>query len=125
MRSGEIQPDSLKYQADLALDSIAFEPDIFLLVKAKCEAILEKRRSDEEAKIKEKQTEIPSEEIPPSFNWQEVVIQKDTSKTETGYKQVCLVISGVPASKIADVNRGVLLPLIRAAGGLNLPLKST
>jgi hypothetical protein len=29
---------------------------------------------------------------------------------------VCLVIEGVPATRIADVNRGILMPISRAVG---------
>jgi len=46
----------------------------------------------------------------------------DTSKPkivippEERFKRVRLVVTGIPASKIADVNRGILIPISRAVG---------
>ena len=38
------------------------------------------------------------------------------SPEATHYKRVRLVIEGVPAGRIADVNRGILMPISRAVG---------
>ena len=39
------------------------------------------------------------------------------------YRNVRLVIADVPASRIADVNRGILMPLIRAVGDFTFTLE--
>jgi hypothetical protein len=46
-----------------------------------------------------------------------------TPPQEANYRRVRLVIADIPASKIADVNRGLFLPLSnRADGGLTFTL---
>ncbi|MBC8505372.1 MAG: hypothetical protein H8D34_10970 [Chloroflexi bacterium] len=48
----------------------------------------------------------------------------EPARPEEGrYQRVRLVISGIPASKIADVNRGILLPFIRAVGDFEFTLE--
>ena len=42
---------------------------------------------------------------------------------EARYRQVHLVVGGVPASRIADVNRGILLPISGAVGDFTFRLE--
>jgi hypothetical protein len=43
--------------------------------------------------------------------------------TEQRFKRVRLVVAGIPASKIADVNRGILLPISGAVGDFKFTLE--
>jgi hypothetical protein len=42
---------------------------------------------------------------------------------EERYRRVKLVIAGVPAGKIADVNRGILMPINRAVGDFEFTIE--
>ena len=50
----------------------------------------------------------------------------EDSKPKKGpkrYKKISLRIEDIPSSKIADLNRGVLLPLSREVGGFNFNME--
>ena len=69
----------------------------------------ETTRRIEETELDEESTETPAE---------------GTEAIEKGvYRRVNLVISGIPASKIADINRGVLLPLSRSVGDFSFKIE--
>lgn len=128
---GAVLPESLRYRVHLPLDAVPFEPGVQLLARQRCEemlaAIEAARKAREEAEKAEGETPVDQ-----------------TDKTEVGtvgtdqrkgderggwklqpaerYHQVRMVIAGVPAGKIADVNRGILLPFSQTVGNFTFTL---
>ncbi|MCB0164247.1 MAG: ATP-binding protein [Anaerolineae bacterium] len=111
MTNDELDPHKLKYGDAILLDSIAFEPGIYIVSQSKADELLAK---------------IPPPPTLPGLTDDSGIavgppdsgdIQPPTPPTPTPplaadrYKRVRLVINNIPAGKIADVNRGVLLPL--------------
>jgi len=115
------QAESLKYKTDVPLDAIAFDQDTILLSKESAEAIEEQVSINlgGEAKSGDESPGTPIEPVTPvepiTGSWDE--------PKEIKHKRVRLVVSGVPASKIADVNRGILLPFTRSVGDFTFTLE--
>ena len=126
--NGPIDVALLRYQETVALGAIAFEPGVYLVNRERCEALREAQRQKEAA---ERQQEMAQEA---GEQGEETAVTGTTTTTggytvttsgdggtksqETpsdqkpfSYKQVRLVIGGIPASRIADVNRGIFMPL--------------
>jgi hypothetical protein len=113
---GDIDPETLKYKTQLPMDGISYSSGTFLISKERSEILWEKIQISEEAAVPEtdegeKPGQVP---IPPEPE-EEDEVQPDRPK-DTHYQRVRLVVSGIPASKIADVNRGILMPISRSVG---------
>ena len=143
LSDGTIDAKSLKFDEPLAFDLIDFGPEQVLLSQQKSAEI--------RAALMAAQVDVKSGEDEPSADEGEGVsvsggdeavdiggdIGGDTIgvvspgpgptpplPTETNYHRVRLVIADIPASKIADVNRGIFLPLSnRVDGGLTFTLE--
>jgi hypothetical protein len=112
MKDDELDPHQLKYGDAIPLTSVAFEPGLYVVSQQKADELL--------AKIPPPPTlpglegEGPSP-IPPGVEVTPPIPPPPTSTTPPvaadKYKRVRLVIDDIPAGKIADINRGVLLPL--------------
>lgn len=104
MVGDELSPHKLKYGDSIPLDSVAFEPGVYIVTQRKAEELLAKippspqlpLSPPPERRDEERITPPPQPPLPPQVD---------------KYKRVRLVITGIPAGKIADVNRGILLPL--------------
>jgi hypothetical protein len=118
---GEKQIESLKFQTNVPLDAIAFDQDTLLLSKDRAEAIAAKLVSEGEDVIGVGggQIDLPGEPLPSEPSETGPVDEP----TEITHRRVRLVVSGVPASKIADVNRGILLPFTRSVGDFTFTLE--
>lgn len=106
MKGDELDPHSLKYGGAITLDSVTFEPGIYVVSPQKAEELLAKIPSPPALpglEGEEPDVELPDEEVTPPTPTASPAVDK--------YKRVRLVINDIPAGKIADVNRGVLLPL--------------
>ncbi|MGC9396728.1 MAG: hypothetical protein ACP5J4_17930, partial [Anaerolineae bacterium] len=137
---GEIVLDTFKFDEPLSFDLVDFGPEQVLLSQEKSKAL--------QAALIAAQTEVETEQTEPPPDEEDTPLPVDgdemtggtattgdttisvvgpgpapTLPTETTYHHVRLVIADVPASKIADVNRGVFLPLSnRVDGGLTFTL---
>jgi hypothetical protein len=110
MRGDALDPHKLNYGETVPLDSIDFESGLVVVSPGKAEALLAQippppslpgLEKDDEAGVKP-----PAEEVTPSPPTPTAV-----PPAVDKYNRVRLVIKEIPAGKIADVNRGVLLPL--------------
>jgi hypothetical protein len=122
-QNGEIIPDSLKYKQSIPFDAVPFDSDTFLLTSARCEAILAARKP---AEVEVVVPEGKAEEVRPkgAFPGVEPVRQPEVAPEGPAvYHRVRLTVSDIPASKIADVNRGILLPLNRAVGDFKFTIE--
>ncbi len=121
MGEGEITRDMLRYREPLPLGVISFEPGFSLLANAACEALTAQWRKEDEARRQEEEfgQDVGGGTEPGGAGYQVKDRQDEDSEEEpierTVYHQVRLVINDVPASRIADVNRGIFMPLSAAS----------
>ncbi len=118
VQEGEIVQESLKFKEIIPLDAIIFDTDTFILSGVRSEAILaalEPEFPEPESKPFPEPTPGPGPEPQPEPG--------PGPQPEKVYRRVRLVITGVQASKIADVNRGILVPLNRAVGDFNFTIE--
>ena len=119
---GQITVERLRYQETVPLGVIAFEPGIYVVSAVQCEALREAQRQKEEAEQQQEDSEMTKVGEPRGEYTVTGVGESDDEAEDTmadqapaNYKRVRLVISGVPASRIGDVNRGIFMPLSTAA----------
>lgn len=123
-QAGELILNSLKFRVHIPLDAIPFDADTLLLTSARCEAILAQRCAEEEAN----KVIVPPPVIDNTTATPPPIDPSTTTPTPlkpqvTTYHRVRLTISDIPASKIADINRGLLLPLNRAVGDFKFTIE--
>lgn len=117
---GELTKETLKFKTDLPLDWITFDPGTYLLEKSRSQEIWE---------------ELQTEQAPPPPEFPDLddsgedqgttdleLDDVDTAE-ENLYHRIHLVISRIPASRIADINRGVLLPISRSVGDFEFTIE--
>jgi hypothetical protein len=125
MMDGEINPETLKYKTDLPMDVISFDPGTYLLTKERSETLWQEIQPSLEG-VTEPETPsgpgAPGERTPSPPTQEEEPTQAPQPK-EKSYQRIRLVVSGIPASKIADVNRGILLPLSRSVGDFKFTIE--
>jgi len=137
---GEVVLDTFKFDESLSFDLIDFGPEQVLLSQEKSKAIQTALVAAQTEEVTGHTEPPPDEEdVSPPVGEDEMTGGTGTTggttisvvgpgptpplPAETTYHHVRLVISDVPASKIADVNRGVFLPLSnRVDGGLTFTL---
>jgi len=129
MRDDEIAADSLRYDESIALPTVSFDEGVYLLSQERCEEIRAQAAAEEEAPPR--QVDAP---VPPSADdaWQypKPGPGKDPGKpekpgkpAEKRYHHVRLVVDEVPVGKIADLNRGVFIPLAQVTSGLTFKME--
>ena len=124
LRGGEVARDSFRYATEIALGDVTFGEGEVLLSRAQSEALLAQWAKED---MEKESGQGPSDET----NTGETDITTgggDEGEGDEGgdviippvearYRRLHLVISGIPAGKIADVNRGILLPLSNVVDG--------
>jgi len=145
LRDGEPEPESLRFRTPIALDAVDFSPHQVVLTRERAERIvaeLEARRAAEQEAAGQRTAEEAARAQPQTAPGVVVPFSGDADAVATirggagvpgttsgisdsaPYHRVRLVIAGVPAGKIADVNRGIFLPLSNLAdGGLTFTLE--
>ena len=110
LKENELDPRQLKYGPGLALTSVTFEPGVYVVTAQKAEELLAKIpppppiEPEPETPLPPGGGVAPEPPTPPP-------VPLPPPPVADKYRRVRLVISDIPAGKIADVNRGVLLPL--------------
>jgi hypothetical protein len=121
VKDGKILLDTFKFKEDIPLDWVIFDPDIFVLSKEHCIRIQEQ--------IEEEEQERPGPGPGPSPPPGPGPGPSPKPPYHEKYHHIRLVISNILASKIADVNRGILLPFSRSVGDfkftINIDVTST
>ncbi|MHA2265752.1 MAG: DUF499 domain-containing protein, partial [Candidatus Thorarchaeota archaeon] len=105
---GEIDTETVKFETNIPTSSISLEDGEIIISKKMATSL-----------VSEGETELEEEE--PSAEEKSEVIQE--TKGPKRFKRMLLRIEDIPASKIADLNRGVLLPLSKEIGGFNFILE--
>lgn len=126
MKENAFDPTRIQYGVSVDLAAINFENSIFLITPDLAETLL--------AQIP-KPLQLPGFDMPgkpdePVISPQKPLVppQKPATDPEKTilpeqYHRVRLVISGIPAGKIADVNRGILMPFSQAIGDFQFTLE--
>ncbi len=143
LRDGEPEPESLRFRSPVALDAVDFSPHQVVLTRERAERILAElearraaaTRATEEAERTEAQTVTGTDAVPvtPVVSGEHVPGGdsgisgggiSEISDPDAPYHRLRLVIADIPAGKIADVNRGIFLPLSNLADdGLTFTLE--
>jgi hypothetical protein len=122
-QDSEMDPATLKYREDLPLAAISFELGVYLVSRDKCEALLAQRvTAEEEVGAQPEKVGPGAVTVTPQVTGgapQPGVV----TPPEQRFKHVRLVVADIPASKIADVNRGVLMPISGAVGDFKFTLE--
>jgi hypothetical protein len=125
----QIDVSSLKFESNIPTTAISFDEGEVLLSKEKVtEAFTRAKEEKERLKREtgEEETTIRSDVISEPSGVLEEVKKDEDSKPKKGpkrYNKISLRIEDIPSSKIADLNRGVLLPLSREVGGFNFNME--
>jgi hypothetical protein len=146
--AGEIDLDTLRFGEPIPLDAVAFTTDQIVLSKPRAEALAAER--DAVQRAADEAARIPAQtdsEVDPAFGAaptspgvkvagdgtsdrvsvsgvSAVSDLSDSAPTEDVHHRLRLVIADVPANRIADVNRGIFVPLSNLAdGGLTVTLE--
>ncbi|MBN1306185.1 MAG: ATP-binding protein [Anaerolineales bacterium] len=122
-KDGQIVLKSLKFREDIPLALIAFMEDYLLISEAKSEKLLvEKEKLEKGTGFGgDFGSDDGDDELPPEIQPEPPSIPETPG--EKRYKRVKLRVENIPASKIADVNRGVLLPISSVQGDFEFTLE--
>ena len=125
VRDGEIAPDTLRFREDISLPAVSFEEGVFLIAREQCEALRAQMAAAEEEAAAVAETEGVLTDVTPAEGEGAAAPTGvvGVTATEGRFKHVRLVVAGIPASKIADVNRGILMPISRAIGDFDFTLE--
>jgi hypothetical protein len=124
MRDGEIAPETLRYNEEIPLLAVSFDEGVYVLSRERCEEILAQIALEEE-KVGEGMEVTGAGEVSvvePGVK-ERPEPKPPTKPTEKRYHRVRLVVADIPTSKIADVNRGVFMPLSSAAGEVTFTME--
>ncbi|MEW6718341.1 MAG: DUF499 domain-containing protein [Chloroflexota bacterium] len=124
IRDDEILWETLKFETNVLLDGVIFEPGVYLIVQEDCQSWLAKKAAEEQGAVVEGvvtpgDTTVAIE----ARDDEEGTKPEPTPPGEQVYRRIRLVIADIPASKIADVNRGILLPINRAIGDFKFTIE--
>ena len=122
MQEGEIDPDSLRFECEVPLDAIAFGEGMVLVDRQRAAATEAARRAAEVEAAGGQAVVVPPDVPPPVEVTTPGGEGIEPPPAVTQHKHVRLVIEGVPAGRIDDVNRGILMPISRAVGDFNFTI---
>lgn len=131
-QDGTLVRDTFRYRTDIALSDVTFAPEEMLLSSAQCEALLAQWAAGSvqpplvevvEPGTSGSDTGIQPPGNVPGIPHPEPGPTPPVMPTESRYHHLHLVIADVPASKIADVNRGIFMPLSNLVDGLTFTLE--
>jgi hypothetical protein len=118
----EVDVETLRYDEEIPLLTVSFDESVYVLSRERCEALLAQVEPEEEdvgAGVEVTGTgEVGA--VEPGVEEEPETAAKPAEKR---YHRVRLVVADVPASKIADVNRGVFMPLSQAAGEVTFTME--
>ena len=122
---GEIVRSSLRFGAPMTLDDVTFASEEMLLSARRSEQLLATWAAEEASREEDTPPESPHppEEPEPHVPHTEGESERPAPR-ERHYRRVRLVIGGIASGKIADVNRGIFVPLSKLADdGLTFTLE--
>lgn len=119
----KIAPASVHYEEIISPDVVNFSEDVFLLTSEWAKA-LKKQLRPEVAPTSDLGPELRDPGVEPSAPGLEPwAPEPGPHATDDRIEHVTFRASGIPVSKIADLNRGVFLPLAREAGDFTFTIE--
>jgi len=120
----EIAPASVRFEEIILPDALSFSEDVFLLTSERAKALKEQLRP-EAAPTPGLGAESggPSVEPPAAGPGPQHPEPGTAPATDDCVEHVTFRASGIPVSKIADLNRGVFQPLVREAGDFTFTIE--
>jgi len=114
LKDEEIEKDTFKFATQISAGEVTFYENEYLLSKQLCQEFTQSQEPDaeEEPSIQPLTTE-------PEKPAQGGRIQEEPEK----YRTVAIKIEGIPSTKIADLNRGVLMPISKEVGEFDLNIE--
>jgi predicted AAA+ superfamily ATPase len=126
LKGGEVDRDTLKFESNVPTSSVSLAEEEVLVSRDVAAGIVAERERGGVSEVKEKGER---------YAW-----GKDTGEEGTGgvvvpggelpvvpgpkrYRKISLRIEGIPSTKIADLSRGVLMPLSREVGGFEVSME--
>jgi hypothetical protein len=126
----DVDPHSLRFRTEIPIGAVSFGEGFLLVERGRAEAILAELEAQRQAEMEtvtgETPIVTPVTTVEPGGRTEVTVpTDEDTAQpaATTHYKRVRLVIAGVPAGRIADVNRGILMPISRAVGDFTFTIE--
>lgn len=126
VRDGQVVRESLRFKSPLAFADVTFAPEEVLLSRAEGEALLAHWVVEDAARQPTLVVAPPSEgsSLPTPVVGPVVTLATSGPRPDVTIHRLHLIVTGIPASKIADVNRSIFLPLSNLAdGGLTFTLE--
>jgi len=121
--AGQIDPQALRFRTELPLGAISFDEGFVLIERGYAEALLATLEAEEEEETV--QVDTGRDTVTPTGT--EVGVETGVGQIPTvpkpRYRSVRLVIADIPASRIADVHRGILMPITQAVGDFTFTLE--
>ena len=120
IENNEIDKDTLKFKSNITTTSISLEDSEILVSKTIANDLLsDLEKTDISAGMTGKED---GEEYKPKEDEKQEG-QEGKKEGEKQFKRISLRIEGIPATKIADLNRGVLMPLSREVGSFKFNIE--
>jgi len=124
VKDGEIVLSSLRYKEDIPFAIIAFMDDYQILSAAKSqELFVEKEKAEKGEGFGDGFIPDDVDQPTPEPKPRPDLPPRPDMPSEKSYKRVKLQIANISASKIADVNRGILLPISSVQGDFKFSLE--
>ena len=117
MDDGALQPESVRYNIPLDPGEIHFTEDRYLLTKERAEELLAQIQAEEpESPPSVPQPQPPDPQPGATDQPGRQPPTKPAVELAETVKQFTIRATGIPTGRIADLNRGVLQPLVREIG---------
>ncbi len=114
----EIDEDTFKFKTNISTGEITFYENEYLVPKDVCQKFKQELESKEDVD-RYTPSEAETERIKDPLRSQSERVTAPPQK----YRKVILKIEGIPSTKIADLNRGVLMPISQEVGDFKLKIE--
>jgi hypothetical protein len=127
IKDEKIADDSFKFQTRISTGEITFDEHEYLLSKETCikskELIEKEKVSGSSIYLPPEQPTVPIKEPPTATSGGTDAGRGKAGVTATKYKKVVMKFEDIPSTKIADFNRGVLMPISQEIGDFKLKIE--
>ncbi|RLG35314.1 hypothetical protein DRN98_01510 [Methanosarcinales archaeon] len=114
VRDGNIEKDSVKWGVEVSASSLVLDEGEVIISKATAQKIVEEIKKDD--KIDVYVEEETDKEKPPER-------PEAPKATVKKFKKIRLRVENIPSAKIAEISRGVLMPISQEVGSFELTLE--
>lgn len=121
IQEGEVARDTFKFKSNIASGTITFDEGEVIISK---EHALEIREEIEKEAKEELEEPVEMIEVEPKVEKEvEVPPLEEKEEGPKKFKQIFLRVTNIPSTRIADLSRGVFMPISREIGSFDLTLE--